>query len=188
MAQVDAEGAQSNHFSHNEGISLSYQWNKFNLFGSYRFDRTKEDIKYDVTQINYEKNAEYNEVLSSKYTDISYDHSYYAGINYDFSEKHSIGIQYTGYNSNLETQSNFENDWIKMYENNVLFADNGNALLGKDYSDFLPSPSLSFPIKKLDFSLNFTNRLQRPSFDQLNNKVKYNNQFHQEKGNSNLAP
>ncbi len=45
MAQVDAEGAQSNHFSHNEGISLSYQWNKFNLFGSYRFDRTKEDIR-----------------------------------------------------------------------------------------------------------------------------------------------
>lgn len=339
MAQVDAEGAQSNHFSHNEGISLSYQWNKLNLFGSYRFDRTKEDIKYDVTQTNYEKNAEYNEVSSSKYTDISYDHSYSAGINYDFSEKHSIGIQYTGYNSNLETQSNFENDWIKMYENNVLFADNGNALFGKDnsrfdnvslyyylkpieklsiqvdadyahdkldsheqveetsymesstettntysenssdvyaakgvfdylfndkhslkwgvdysmvkisgnsrnpegkidddvydnrehkyaafvqyqmnvgnvqgeagvryefvqskttdfgkvigekdYSDFLPSLSLSFPIKKLDFSLNFTNRLQRPSFDQLNNKVKYNNQFHQEKGNPNLAP
>ena len=339
MAQVDAEGAQSNHFSHNEGISLSYQWNKLNIFGSYRFDRTKEDIKYDVTQTNYEKNAEYNEVSSSKYTDISYDHSYSAGINYDFSEKHSIGIQYTGYNSNLKTQSNFENDWIKMYENNVLFADNCNALLGKDdsrfdnvslyyylkpieklsiqvdadyahdkldsheqieetsymegstettntysensshvyaakgvfdylfndkhslkwgvdysmvkisgnsrnpegkidddvydnrehkyaafiqyqmnignvqgeagvryefvqskttdfgkvigekdYSDFLPSLSLSFPIKKLDFSLNFTNRLQRPSFDQLNNKVKYNNQFHQEKGNPNLAP
>lgn len=55
MAQVDAEGAQSNHFSHNEGISLSYQWNKLNIFGSYRFDRTKEDIKYDVTQTNYEK-------------------------------------------------------------------------------------------------------------------------------------
>jgi len=53
MAQVDAEGAQSNHFSHNEGISLSYQWNKLNIFGSYRFDRTKEDIKYDVTQTNY---------------------------------------------------------------------------------------------------------------------------------------
>ena len=31
MAQVDAEGAQSNHFSHNEGISLSYQWNKLKV-------------------------------------------------------------------------------------------------------------------------------------------------------------
>lgn len=339
MAQMDAEAVQSNHFYHNEGVSLSYQWNKLNIFGSYRFDRTKEDIKYDVTQTNYEKNAEYDEVSSSKYTDSSYDHSYSAGINYDFSEKHSIGIQYTGYNSNLKTRSNFENDWIKMYENNELFADNGNALLGKDdsrfdnvsiyyylkpteklsiqvdadyahdkldsheqveetsylenrtettntysensshvyaakgvfdylfnenhslkwgidysmvkisgnsrnpegkidddvydnrenkyaafvqyqmnigkvqgeagiryefvqskttdfgkiigeknYSDILPSLSLSFPIKKLDFSLNFTNRLQRPSFEQLNNKVKYNNQFHQEKGNPNLKP
>lgn len=55
MAQMDAEAVQSNHFYHNEGVSLSYQWNKLNIFGSYRFDRTKEDIKYDVTQTNYEK-------------------------------------------------------------------------------------------------------------------------------------
>lgn len=339
MAQIDAEGIQSNHFSHNEGILLSYQWNKLNLFGSYRFDHAKEDIKYDVNQTSYEIDCEYNEVSSSKYTDSSYGHSYSAGMNYDFNEKHSIGLQYSGYNSNMKTCSNFENDWIKMYENNELFASNGNALLGKDdsrfenvslyyylkpiekisiqidadyarnkldsheqvkemlyldniteetntysennshiyatkgvfdylfndyhhlkwgvdyslvkingnlrnpegkidddvydnrehkyaafaqyqvnigkvkgevgvryefvkskttdfgkvigekdYSDILPSLSLLFPIKKLDISLNFTNRVQRPSFDQLNNKIKYNNQFHQEKGNPNLAP
>lgn len=66
--------------------------------------------------------------------------------------------------------------------------DFGKIIGEKNYSDILPSLSLSFPIKKLDFSLNFTNRLQRPSFEQLNNKVKYNNQFHQEKGNPNLKP
>ena len=339
MAQVDAEGTESNHFSHNEGISLNYQWGKLNLFGSYRFDHTREDIKYDVSQTAKEKEVEYREVSSSRYTDSSYDHSYAVGMNYDFSDKHSVGIQYTGYDRHVKTCSGFEKDWIKMYENSSLFADNGNALLGKDdtrfenvslyyylkpverlslqvdaeyahdklsgherveeisyldnrsettntysennsrvyavkgvfdylfnnrhglkwgvdysvvkidghsrtpegkidddvydnrehkyaafiqyrinsgrvqgeaglryefvrsettdfgevigkkeYSDILPSFSLSFPLQKVDFSLNFTNRLQRPSFDQLNNRVKYNNQFHQEKGNPNLAP
>lgn len=339
MAQVDAEAAQSNHFSHNESASISYQLNKLNVFGSYRFDHIKEDIKYDVTQTSHEKKLTYNEISSSKYTDKSNEHSYSAGMNYDFDERNSIGIQYAGYDSHLKTVSRPEEDWIKMYEDNTLFADNNNALSGKDnsqfhnvsmyyqtqatdklsiqidadyaynkvkshelvkeafnltdameetntyshnsskmyaakgvfhytfnnnhslewgvdysnvgiagesqnpegkitsdeydnredkyavfalyrtqykklqgemggryeyvqsqttdfgeivgkknYSDFLPSLSLSLPISKVGLSLNFTNRIQRPSFDQLNNKVKYNNQFHQEKGNPNLTP
>lgn len=339
MAQLDAEGAQSNHFSHNEGVSVSYLMNKLNIFGSYRFERTKEDIKYDVTQTSYEKELTYDEISSSKYTDKSNQHSYSAGMSYDFNERNSIGVQYTGYDSQLKTSSRPEEDWIRMYEGNALFADNNNALSGKDnsqfhnismyyqtqatdklsiqidadyaynrlkshelvkevfnltnaveetntyshnsskmyaakgtfnyafndihslewgldysnvriegesqnpegkiandeydnredkyaafaqysmqykklqseigiryeyvqsrttdfgeiigkknYSDFLPSLSLSLPISKVDLSLNFTNRIQRPSFDQLNNKVKYNNQFHQEKGNPNLTP
>lgn len=339
MAQLDAEAAQSNHFSHNEGVSVSYLMNKLNIFGSYRFERTKEDIKYDVTQTSYEKELTYDEISSSKYTDKSNRHSYSAGMSYDFNERNSIGIQYTGYDSQLKTSSRPEEDWIRMYEDNNLFANNTNALSGKDnsqfhnismyyqtqateklsiqidadyaynklkshelvtemfnltnttettntfshnsskvyaakgsfdyqfntihslrwgvdysnvriegesqnpegkiandeydnredkyaafaqyhmqykklqseigiryeyvqsrttdfgeiigkknYSDFLPSLSLSLPISKVDLSLNFTNRIQRPSFDQLNNKVKYNNQFHQEKGNPNLTP
>lgn len=339
MAQLDAEGAQSNHFSHNEGVSVSYLMNKLNIFGSYRFERTKEDIKYDVTQTSYEKELTYDEISSSKYTDKSNQHSYSAGMSYDFNERNSIGVQYTGYDSQLKTSSRPEEDWIRMYEGNTLFADNTNTLSGKDnsqfhnismyyqtqatdklsiqidadyaynrlkshelvkevfnltnaveetntyshnsskmyaakgtfnyafndihslewgldysnvriegesqnpegkiandeydnredkyaafaqysmqykklqseigiryeyvqsqttdfgeiigkknYSDFLPSLSLSLPISKVDLSLNFTNRIQRPSFDQLNNKVKYNNQFHQEKGNPNLTP
>lgn len=339
MAQLDAEGAQSNHFSHNEGVSVSYLMNKLNIFGSYRFERNKEDIKYDVTQTSYEKELTYDEISSSKYTDKSNQHSYSAGMSYDFNERNSIGVQYTGYDSQLKTSSRPEEDWIRMYEGNTLFADNTNTLSGKDnsqfhnismyyqtqatdklsiqidadyaynklkshelvtemfnltnttettntyshnsskmyaakgtfnyafndihslewgvdysnvritgesqnpegkiandeydnredkyaafaqyhmqykklqseigiryeyvqsrttdfgemigkknYSDFLPSLSLSLPISKVDLSLNFTNRIQRPSFDQLNNKVKYNNQFHQEKGNPNLTP
>lgn len=339
MAQADADASQSNHFSHNEGLSLSYQSNRWNIFGSYRFGRVKEDIKYDVTQSSYEKNLIYNEVSSSRYTDRSDEHSYSAGVNYDFDKRSSAGIQYTGYVNHLKTASRPEEDWIKMYEDNKLFADNNNALLGKDnsqfhnvsmyyqtqatdklsiqidadyaynklksheliteifnladtqeetnthsrnsskiyagkgvfdyafddnqsveggidyshvriagesrnpegkiaedvydnqedkyavfalyrarykklqgevgaryeyvrsgttdfgekigeknYSDFLPSLSVSLPIRKVDLSLHFTNRIQRPSFDQLNNKVKYNNQFHQEKGNPNLSP
>lgn len=339
MAQVDVEAAQSNHFSHNEGISLSYQWNKLNIFGSYRFDQIKENIKYDVTQTSYEKDATYNEISSSKYEDKIYEHAYSAGANYDFNEKNSIGVQYTGYDNHLKTTSRPEEDWIKMYKDQALFADNNNALTGKDhsqfhninmyyqirptdkwsiqvdadyaynklkshesitealnltdttektntfshnsskiyaakgvfnytftdthslewgidyskvriegesknpegriaddeydnredkyaaftqyrlhyknlqseiglryeyvrskttdfgkvvgkknYSDLLPSLSLSLPTGKVDWALNFTNRIQRPSFDQLNNKVKYNNQFHLEKGNPNLTP
>lgn len=339
MAQVDAEASQSNHLSHNEGASISYHLDKLNIFGSYRFDRIREDIKYDVTQLSYEKDLLYNEISSSKYSDRNNEHSYTAGVNYDFNERHSAGIQYSGYDSNLKTVSHPEEDWINMYENNKLVADNNNALQGKDnsqfhnvsmyyqiqatdklsiqidgdyaynklkshelvteifnltdttektntfsqnssniyavkavleytfnnnnslewgldysnvhiagesqnpegkiaddiydnredkyaafvlyrtqykklkgeigaryeyvqsrttdfgkkisernYSDFLPSFSASIPISKIDLSLNFTNRIQRPSFDQLNNKVKYNNQFHQEKGNPNLSP
>lgn len=339
MARVDAEGAQSNHFSHNEGVSVSYQWDRLNVFGSYRFDRIKENIKYDVLQTSYEKEATYDEVSSSKYEDNIREHTYSAGANYDWNEQNSMGIQYTGYDTRLKTISRPEEDWIKMYANDVLFADNKNALAGKDrtrfhhvsmyaqlrpaekwsvqldadyaynklnsheaitealnlthtteetntfshnsskiyaakgvfsyaftdrhslewgvdysnvriegksinpegriagdeydnsedkyaaftqyrlqykklrseiglryeyvrsrttdfgkvvgkkdYSDVLPSLSLSLPVGKVDWALNFTNRIQRPSFDQLNNKVKYNNQFHQEKGNPNLAP
>jgi hypothetical protein len=339
MARVDAEAAQSNHFSQNEGVSISYQLDKLNVFGSYRFDQIKEDIKYDVTQTSYEKELTYNEISSSKYTDKSNEHSYSAGINYDFDEQNSLGIQYTGYDYRLKTISRPEEDWIKIFENKTLLADNNNALSGKDdsqfhnvsmyyqkqvtdklsiqidadyaynklkshelvmetsnlisvmeetntyshnsskvyaakgvfdytlhdnqslkwgadysnvriagksqnpegkiandeydnredkyatfaqysmqykklqgeigvryeyvqsrttdfdkvigkknYSDFLPSLSLSLPVSKVGLSLNFTNRIQRPSFDQLNNKIKYNNQFHQEKGNPNLTP
>lgn len=339
MAQVDAEISQSNHFSHNEGVSISYQLNKLNIYGSYRFDQIKEDIKYDVTQTNYEKDKIYNEISSSKYTDKNREHSYSAGINYDLNDHNSLGLQFTGYENYLRTASNPEEDWIKMYDYNKLIADNTNALLGKDhslfhnismyyqtqatdklsiqidadyaynklkshelvtealnlndtiektntysknsskifaakgvfdytfnnnqslewgidysnvrikgesqnpegkiandvydnredkyaafalyrtqyrnlqgevgiryeyvqskttdwgkkigeknYSDFLPSLAISLPISKVDLSLNFTNRIQRPSFGQLNNKVKYNNQYHQEKGNPNLSP
>lgn len=339
MAQVDAGISQSNHFSHNEGASLSYQLNKLNIFGSYRFDRIKEDIKYDVTQVSHEKDFVYNEISSSRYTDRSNGHSYSAGMNYDFNKRTSAGVQYTGYDNHLKTLSRPEEDWIRMYEGDRLLADNNNALSGKDdsqfhnismyyqtqatdklsiqidadyaynklkshelitetfnlipateetntyshnsskiyaakgvfeymlphkqslewgidysnvriagesqnpegkidgdvydnredkyaafamyrasykklqgevgiryeyvesgttdfgkkigekkYSDFLPSLSVSLPVSKVDLSLNFTNRIQRPSFDQLNNKVKYNNQFHQEKGNPDLSP
>lgn len=136
MAQLDAEAAQSNHFSHNEGVSVSYLMNKLNIFGSYRFERTKEDIKYDVTQTSYEKELTYDEISSSKYTDKSNRHSYSAGMSYDFNERNSIGIQYTGYDSQLKTSSSPEEDWIRMYEDNNLFANNTNALSGKDNSQF----------------------------------------------------
>lgn len=67
-------------------------------------------------------------------------------------------------------------------------ADFGKIIDERKYSDVLPSLSLSLPVGNVDFSLNFSNRLQRPSFGQLNNKVKYNNQFHQERGNPKLRP
>lgn len=339
MAQVDAEGALSTHLSHNEGVSLSYQKGGLNVFGSYRFDCLKEDIRYDVTQISYEQNAVYNEESSSKYTDRGKEHSFSVGMNYDINDKQSVGLQYVGYAGNVNIQSGFDKDWIKMYEDGSLFVDNRNALKGNDdsrfdnvnvyyqikatdkfsiqaeadyvrdwldshecieemsstdnhsettntysennsrvyaakgefdyhfndshslkwgidyslvnvggqshnpegkieedvyenqenkyavfaqyqlswgnllgevgvryefvkskvadfgkiiderkYSDVLPSLSLSLPVGNVDFSLNFSNRLQRPSFGQLNNKVKYNNQFHQERGNPKLRP
>ena len=128
MAQVDAEGALSTYFSHNEGVSLSYQKGGLNVFGSYRFDYLKEDIRYDVTQISYEQNAVYNEVSSSKYTDRGKEHSFSVGMNYDINDKQSVGLQYVGYAGNVNIQSGFDKDWIKMYEDGNLFVNNRNAL------------------------------------------------------------
>lgn len=64
----------------------------------------------------------------------------------------------------------------------------GEKIVDKDYSNLFPSLSLSLPIKNVDMSLNFSNKVSRPSFSVLNNNISYANRFHQEMGNPALQP
>ena len=66
--------------------------------------------------------------------------------------------------------------------------DQGEVKNRNDYSDLLPSLSLSTSLGKVDLSLDFSSRVNRPSFRQLNNSVSYNNQYHYEQGNIYLKP
>lgn len=66
--------------------------------------------------------------------------------------------------------------------------DQGEVKNRNDYSDLLPSLSLSTSLGKVDMSLDFSSRVNRPSFRQLNNSVSYNNQYHYEQGNIYLKP
>ncbi|MDD7710150.1 MAG: outer membrane beta-barrel protein [Alistipes sp.] len=52
----------------------------------------------------------------------------------------------------------------------------------------LPSPSLSSSLGKVELNLDFSSRVNRPSFRQLNNSISYNNQYHYEQGNIYLKP
>ena len=64
----------------------------------------------------------------------------------------------------------------------------GETTVDKDYSNLFPSVSLSLPIKDVNMSLNFSNRVSRPAFSILNNNISYTSKFHQEMGNPALQP
>ena len=64
----------------------------------------------------------------------------------------------------------------------------GETTVDKDYSNLFPSLSLSLPIKDVNMSLNFSNRVSRPVFSILNNNISYTSKFHQEMGNPALQP
>lgn len=61
-------------------------------------------------------------------------------------------------------------------------------VVDQDYSDIFPALNLNWKVKNLMMRLAFSNRITRPSFNQLNNNVQYNHMFHQEKGNPYLNP
>ena len=64
----------------------------------------------------------------------------------------------------------------------------GETTVDKNYSNLFPSLSLSLPIKDVNMSLNFSNRVSRPAFSILNNNISYTSKFHQEMGNPALQP
>lgn len=64
----------------------------------------------------------------------------------------------------------------------------GETTVNKNYSNLFPSLSLSLPIKDVNMSLNFSNRVSRPAFSILNNNISYTSKFHQEMGNPALQP
>ena len=66
--------------------------------------------------------------------------------------------------------------------------DQGEVKNKTDYSDLLPSLSLSTMFGIVGMNLGFSSRVNRPSFRQLNNSVSYNNQYHYEQGNIYLKP
>ena len=66
--------------------------------------------------------------------------------------------------------------------------DKGEVVGRSNYSDFLPSLALSTSLGRVNVGLDFSSRVNRPSFRQLNNSVSYNNQYHYEQGNVNLKP
>lgn len=70
----------------------------------------------------------------------------------------------------------------------VVNTDQGEVNNKTDYSDLLPSLSLSTMFGRVGMNLGFSSRVNRPSFRQLNNSVSYNNQYHYEQGNIYLKP
>lgn len=56
--------------------------------------------------------------------------------------------------------------------------DQGEVKNKTNYSDLLPSLSLSTMFGRVGMNLDFSSRVNRPSFRQLNNSVSYNNQYH----------
>ena len=66
--------------------------------------------------------------------------------------------------------------------------DQGEVRNKANYSDLLPSFSLSTFLGRVYLNFDFSSRVNRPSFRQLNNSVSYNNQYHYEQGNIYLKP
>ena len=65
--------------------------------------------------------------------------------------------------------------------------DQGEVKNKTNYSDLLPSLSLSTMFGRVGMNLDFSSRVTRPSFRQLNNSVSYNNQYHYNHGKTKSA-
>lgn len=91
---------------------------------------------------------------------------------YNLSKKYDleVGLRYEHVNSSFNDSS--ESD----------------LSLERKYDNFLPSFSFSIPIKNVQMNLNFSSRLKRPSYRQLNSALYYNSRFHYEQGNPSLQP
>lgn len=58
----------------------------------------------------------------------------------------------------------------------------------KTFSNLLPSLSFSRKFENTTFNFNYSKRIERPSFSQLNNAVYYNSRFDYQQGNPGLQP
>lgn len=75
------------------------------------------------------------------------------------------------------------------YENVLAYASgNEKKLSDKRYSELYPSLSFLYPLRKVDLSLNFSKRVERPSFGQLSNELVYYNKYYWYFGNPTIEP
>lgn len=58
----------------------------------------------------------------------------------------------------------------------------------KDYNNLFPDVSFSFPLKKVQYSVGYSVRTQRPSYSALRSDVQYANRYTYERGNPFLQP
>jgi len=58
----------------------------------------------------------------------------------------------------------------------------------RNYNDLFPNMALSFPVNRLNLSLSYTAKTERPSFWQLRGDIQYNSRYLYETGNPLLKP
>lgn len=58
----------------------------------------------------------------------------------------------------------------------------------RNYHNFAPSASISFPIGKVSTNLSYTRKTSRPAFEQLSSAIRYLDRYSYESGNPNLKP
>ncbi|MDR2126472.1 MAG: outer membrane beta-barrel protein [Prevotellaceae bacterium] len=99
-------------------------------------------------------------------------------------EKESLFIEYSYSNKvQLNVGLRFEN--VKSRYEDLM--DNRNSS-NKIYKSLFPDFSLTMPVKGTTMGLAFSSSINRPSFQQLNNRLFYASRFHYEKGNPQLQP
>lgn len=145
--------------------------------GKFNFDyRTKEDQKFSFGgELSYVAGSGY----LYNFEQIINDNDYNNNENkqalfflYRTSKKYEleVGLRYEHINASFDDCTNIE------------------SFVDKKYDNLLPSLSFSIPIKNTKMNLNFSSRLNRPSFRQLNSTLYYSSKFHYEQGNPALQP
>lgn len=97
----------------------------------------------------------------------------------------SMFLDYTRKFGKLSFQAGlrYENVDFKYYDHSVL-----QKAQSKNYSEWFPSASLSWPIHKVNFQLTYASDIYRPSYYQLRDGVVYDNRYTYESGNPFLNP
>lgn len=121
-----------------------------------------------LTSWGTSENAE-KKIAGSQYTDRETKYAGFLTYHFGFGRWNgNVGMRYE-----YVSAKNQENDEVKYKDT---------------YSDILPSFALSASFGKWAAGINFSSKINRPSFRQLNNSVNCNNQYHYERGNIYLKP
>lgn len=134
--------------SFNDDVFINLNYNKFNAYGSYRYNKLKGAVLYNIDQVTNQEFL-FNEISSSKYFYDDNDQSYSIGFSYDFNKKYSIGSQFNSYHLKSNIYSSPTDDWLLMYKDNDLITSNINSM-DDDGKEQFYNPNFYFEAKPTD--------------------------------------
>lgn len=172
--QTECQTGQDGHNSVIEATGLT----------SNRLIAEKFIVSYPVWKGELEVGEEYTNSL------LSYNYKY-AGVPIDNSLTDINENNFAGFASfsqtfgkwNVEVGLRYEFAKYRYFEGDVL-----NESLSREYNNLFPSMSVSTKIRKVRLSLDFTNKMKRPSYRKLNGGISYINKYVYQSGNPILKP
>jgi|WetSurMetagenome_2_1015567.scaffolds.fasta_scaffold29932_1 hypothetical protein len=188
--EVDAGIKQNHRLGNDEGININYNHGGLNVFsslgyGDYR-KKTNQNISTNIITNDTVWNHKTN--LYSSYSSTK-DYDYSAGLDYNISNKQSIGLLYDGYHENMKdispetTQTTANSNFYSMITGNSHLVNNSdnnhvNAYYSNEFNDKLSmdiyADYMHINSKRDQTTTEYVNNADNPSLTVSRNKSRYN--------------